>query len=181
MDGASLKRGIQTGDARALSALHDAHVRPLYSFCFFRLGRDHHAAEEVVQETLLLALERIDEWEPDRGDLDTWLAWLSRNLIRRANEARRRFAGGLVEPASLDPELDDALDEGEAVTVALERLPGHYRSVLERKYLQGESVRAIASSQQTTEKAVESLLGRARDAFRSVFLGLSKKKTESVQ
>ena len=60
---------------------------------------------------------------------------------------------------------------------ALERLPDHYRSGLERKYLRGETVRAIADTERTTEKAVESLLARAREAFRGVFEGL-KQKTE---
>jgi RNA polymerase sigma-70 factor (ECF subfamily) len=178
---ADLKRGIQKGDAEALRAFHDAAARPLYAFSFYRLARDHHATEEVVQETLLLALERIEEWDPERGDLHTWLAWLSRNVIRRANETRRRFAPAAVpERASPEPE---ALEEGEAVSVALERLPGHYRSVLERKYLRGETVRAIAEGDRTTEKAVESLLVRAREAFRGVFQsispGRSPTKTES--
>ncbi|MEZ0228956.1 MAG: RNA polymerase sigma factor [Planctomycetota bacterium] len=179
LTGSALKRGIQKGDRAALRAFHDAHVRPLYSFCFFRLGRDHHATEEVVQETLLLALEKIEAWEPERGDLHTWLAWLARNLIRKANEAKRRFVAVAVpERPERDPDPAEELEESAAVTVALERLPGHYRSVLERKYLRGETVRAIADDERTTEKAVESLLVRAREAFRGVFQGLSK-KTES--
>src|SRR4051812_18411722 len=48
----ALRRGILQGDGAALRAFHDAHARPLYAFCFYRVGRDHHAAEEVVQETL---------------------------------------------------------------------------------------------------------------------------------
>jgi RNA polymerase sigma-70 factor, ECF subfamily len=179
LTGSALKRGILEGDTAALRALHDAHVRPLYAFCFFRLGRDHHATEEVVQEALVLALEKIAEWDPERGDLHTWLAWLSRNPIRKANEAKRRFVAVAVpERAQRGPDPAEELEESAAVTVALERLPGRYRSVLERKYLRGETVRAIADAERTTEKAVESLLGRAREAFRGVFQGLSK-KTES--
>lgn len=178
LTGPALKRGVLQGDRAALRAFHDGYARPLYAFAFYRLGRDHHAAEEVVQETLLLALERIDEWEPERGDLHTWLSWLSRNAIRRANEARRRFVAATVperpgrEP---DPGGDDGLEESAVVTVALARLPANYRSVLERKYLRGETVRAIADAEQTTEKAIESLLGRARDAFRGVFEELQAK------
>jgi len=179
LDGPALKRGILQGDHDALRALHELATRPLYVFCFYRVGKDHHAAEEVVQETLLLGLERIEEWDPARGDLHTWLSWLSRNVIRRANETRRRFvAAGLPDRAVPEPEPPEELDEGEAVSVALERLPGHYRSVLERKYLRGESVRAIADTERTSEKAIESLLGRAREAFRGVFRSLSS-RTES--
>ena len=171
---AGLKRALLAGEPAALRAFHDACMRPLYSFCYHRLGRDHHSAEEVVQETLLLALERIAQFEPERGCLHTWLAYLARNSIRRANEHRRRFVkidSGRV-PAS--PELEDAgVETAALVGVALERLPARYRTVLERKYVRGESVHAIAAAEATSEKAVESLLGRAREAFRRVFTGLT--------
>jgi RNA polymerase sigma-70 factor (ECF subfamily) len=172
-----LRRGILDGDPAALRAFHDAGARPLYTYCFFRLGRDHHATEEVVQETLLLALERIEEWDPSRGDLHTWLAWLSRNAIRRANDARRRFVANLpvADVVDVAAEPGGAAPSASAdVSVALARLPAHYRSVLEQKYLKGESVRAIADASRTTEKSVESLLTRAREAFRVTFLGVQE-------
>src|SRR5262249_19322514 len=143
-DGAALKRGLLAGDSAALRAFHDLCTRPLYAFTYHRLGRDHHAAEEVVQETLLLALERIAQFDPERGDLHTWLAWLSRNATRRANEHRRRFvtidAGGAASAAAPSEPPDDQLDTPALVAVALERLPQGYRTVLERKYVRGESV-----------------------------------------
>jgi RNA polymerase sigma-70 factor (ECF subfamily) len=179
LDDLAIKRGVLEGDGTALRALHDAHARPLYAFCFYRLGRDHHATEEVVQETFLLALERLEEFDPGRGDLDTWLAYLSRNLIRRANEARRRFfAAALPEMATEPQGREEELVEATAVSVALARLPAHYRTVLVRKYVQGESVRSIADAESTTEKAVESLLARARDAFLRAFLLVHEDKTE---
>ena len=52
---------------------------------------------------------------------------------------------------------------------ALAQLPFHYRLVLEAKYLKGLTVRQIAESQDTTVKATESLLVRAREKFSQVY------------
>jgi RNA polymerase sigma-70 factor (ECF subfamily) len=168
----SLRAGLKRGDAASLRAFYEKAMRPLYTFCYFRLGRDHHATEEVVQETLVHALEVIEDWEPERGDLHTWLSYLSRNAIRRANDARRRFVATALPEKSVEPVVEDELSQAARVTVALARLPAHYRSLLDRRYFKGESLREIALQHGTTEKAVESLLARAREAFRHQFISI---------
>ena len=57
---------------------------------------------------------------------------------------------------------------GLLVYEVLAKLPVHYRSVLEAKYLEGLTVNQIAETSQSTPKAVESLLARARDKFAQV-------------
>jgi RNA polymerase sigma-70 factor (ECF subfamily) len=169
LDGAATRRGLLAGDEAALRAFHGACFRPLYAFCYHRLGRDHHAAEEVVQETMVLALDRIEAFDPGRGDLHTWLAFLSRNVIRRVNEERRRFVPEQPDQGVEAESPLEALETQALVSTTLERLPERYRTVLEAKYVRGESVRSIAAATKTTEKAVESLLVRAREAFKSAF------------
>ncbi len=182
MDGTEAKRAILAGDPDGLRAFYDGHFRALYAFCWHRLGRDHHAAEEVVQQTMVAALERIESYEPSRGDLHTWLAFLARNAIRRANAERRRLApmnggdgagAGAVAAAAAEETSDERAETAERVAVALERLPARYRVALTRKYVRGESMREIAAACGTSEKAVESLLGRAREAFRAAFVSLT--------
>ena len=47
----------------------------------------------------------------------------------------------------------------------LARLPSHYRSVLDEKYLRGLSMNEIAASNGASVEAIESLLRRARASF----------------
>jgi RNA polymerase sigma-70 factor (ECF subfamily) len=169
----ALKAGLRRGDPAALRTFYEQAMRPLYTFCFFKLGRDHHATEEVVQETLVRALEVLEDWDPDRGDLHTWIAFLSRNAIRQQNEARRRFIATAIPEKASEPFVEDELSRAALVTVALARLPAHYRALLDRRYFKGDSVRAIAQEHRTTEKAVESLLARAREAFRHQFIAIT--------
>jgi RNA polymerase sigma-70 factor (ECF subfamily) len=75
--------------------------------------------------------------------------------------------------------VDDAVDPtaarraaAERVAAALGALPTHYEAVLRAKYLDGGSVVDIAADRGETPKAVESLLSRARSAFRTAYLDL---------
>jgi DNA-directed RNA polymerase specialized sigma24 family protein len=55
----------------------------------------------------------------------------------------------------------------------LDHLPRHYDQVLEWKYIAGLSVNEIAQRMSMTTKAAESLLSRAREAFRDGFAELA--------
>ncbi len=55
------------------------------------------------------------------------------------------------------------------VRVTLDALPESYADALEWKYMQGWSVNEIADKLRVGPKAAESLLTRARQAFRDAF------------
>jgi RNA polymerase sigma factor (sigma-70 family) len=72
---------------------------------------------------------------------------------------------------------EDALQREEVarfVHVALDLLPGRYADVLEWKYVDDLSVNEIADRLELTPKAAESLLTRARAAFRDGFSTLTR-------
>ena len=74
--------------------------------------------------------------------------------------------------ASIDDTPAESFERRELarmVRVALDHLPIHYGNVLDLKYIRGLSVREIAERLETTNKAVESTLTRARQAFRDGF------------
>jgi RNA polymerase sigma-70 factor (ECF subfamily) len=180
------------GQADAVQTMTDALLEPLFAFCLYRVGRNRHLCEEVVQETLLRALAELANYDPARSDnnLFPWLTGLARNEIHRV--LVREKAGRSLETlwAHVDRELlavlarleaeplaDDLLrreETCELVNATMAQLPPHYREALEAKYVKGKSVRDLASAWRTTEKAVESQLTRARKAFRATFLALSR-------
>jgi len=77
-------------------------------------------------------------------------------------------------PALLDDPERDLLrrEVGRLVHVSLDQLPRHYGDPLRWKYADGLSVKEIASRLDVTPKAAESLMTRARRAFRKVFSSL---------
>jgi len=180
------------GDEQAIAALADAALAPLYRFCLYRLGRDRHLCEDVVQETLVRAIRELRRYDPARagGDIFGWLTGLARNEIRRALAGRpsaaslealwRRMDRDLVRICARlaeEPFADAVLardETREMVNAAMSQLPPPYAEALEAKYVLGRTVREIARAWKTSEKAVESLLARARKAFREAFLALAR-------
>jgi RNA polymerase sigma-70 factor (ECF subfamily) len=179
------------GDAAAVQCLAESTLQPLYSFCLYRVGRDRHLCEEVVQETLLRALRELDHYEPDRAgnNIFPWLTGLARNEIHRVLAREKNAVSLETLWAKMDKELftiysrldaepfgDELLQREETrelVNITMSQLPSHYREALEAKYVNGKSVRDLAASWSLSEKAVESQLTRARKAFRVTFLSLS--------
>lgn len=183
------------GSERALERLYDAHVDALYSFVFYRVGRDTELAEDAVQETFAAALGRIDEFDPERGSLKSWLFTLSRNVIRdqlrnhrRATELAAmweridRSLAQIFESLDQTPLTDEVIARSETrdmVNMTIAHLPETYRQVLERKYVEGESLAVLAGDLNMSVDAAKSLLARARRAFRETFSTLCKELAEA--
>jgi RNA polymerase sigma-70 factor (ECF subfamily) len=181
-----------SGDPQAVSTLAQAMLAPLYSFCLYRVGRRKHLCEEVVQETLLRSIRELSQYDPRRcgNDIFPWLTGLARNEIRRALAHEKGTVSLETLWANMDRELlqlfarldaqpfsDELLQREETrelVNTAMSQLPPKYRQALEAKYVAGKSVREMAELLKTTEKAVESQLTRAREAFRGAFLALAR-------
>jgi RNA polymerase sigma-70 factor, ECF subfamily len=184
-------RAALAGDPEAIAALAHSAIEPLYQFCFYRLGCNADLAEEVVQETLLRAIRELDKYDPARsgGNIFTWLTGLARNEIRGALGREQAAVSLQAVWDRLDDELrsvyaslesaplaDDVVDREETramVNATMAQLPPHYREALEAKYVLGKTVRDLAATWQVSEKAVESQLTRARQAFRVTFAALA--------
>jgi RNA polymerase sigma-70 factor (ECF subfamily) len=189
---AAWRRRALAGDADAVTTLAEAVLQPLYGFCLYRVGRNGHLCEEVVQETMMRALRDLERYEPARAgnNIFPWLTGLARNEIHRVLQRERGTVSIQILWERMDRELLDLyarLDSEpfgeevllreetcELVNVTMSQLPPHYREALEAKYVNGKSVRDLAAAWRTTEKAAESQLTRARKAFRATFLTLCR-------
>jgi len=166
-----LREAVLAGDELAWRRWYDESCEPLYAYLLWRCGGLSDHADELAQEVWLLAVRKLASFDPVKGTFLAWLrglgAGLARNHFRR--EWRRR-----AEP--LPESLPDpggerhSREQAEAVAHALAALPERYESVLRAKYLDGAAVAEIASRNDESLKAVESLLSRAREAFRTAYL-----------
>jgi RNA polymerase sigma-70 factor (ECF subfamily) len=189
-------RAAQRGDRDAIARFYDANVDGLYAFVYYRVGSDPALAEDVVQETFAIALSRRAEYDAGRGSVASWLAVLSRNVIRDQLRAHRRgdelqarweridatlaqsFAAMAEQP--LPGEVLERAETRDLVHMAVANLPEPYRTALTRKYVDGESLEALAGELGISVDAAKSLLARARRAFRDTFATLSAQFSEAV-
>ena len=167
-----LRGAVLAGDERAWQTWYDESFEALYAYVRWRCARLADLTDEVVQETWLTAVRRVRAFDPERGSFLTWLRGIAANVLR--NHLRRRRAAGAV-PAGEPPAAESAADvlekreTAEQVARALAALPEHYEAVLRGKYLEQKSVAEIAAERGDSPKAVESLLTRARQAFREAY------------
>jgi RNA polymerase sigma-70 factor (ECF subfamily) len=82
---AELVQRARRGDAAAFEELVRRHMRKAYLTALAQLG-EPAAAEDVMQDTLVTALERLD----DCRDPERFAAWLVRIARNRAHNYRRR-------------------------------------------------------------------------------------------
>jgi len=161
------------------------HADAVYALAFYRVGGDRELAADVVQETFLKALQRMEEYDPQRGPMTMWLGNITRNCIRtvRRRAGRDEVVGTAehvdgqmlsalrnVGSSPLPEEILQRRETRELVAVTLSKLRCEYREVLIDRYYEQHPVKAIACSRGVTEGAVKSLLHRARQAFKNAFV-----------
>ncbi len=185
-----LKERILGGDRAAAETFFERHLDSLYEFVHYRVGGDRGAAEDVVQDTMLVAIQGLAGFD-GRSTLHTWLCGIAKNKIRALRRKRRPK---LMEDvlAEADAEIHSILaavdseplpdwvlereETQEIVGATLSSLPPDYRAALVDKYVEGLSVADIAKKSGRGEKAAESMLHRARLSFARVFQLLSKRR-----
>jgi RNA polymerase sigma-70 factor (ECF subfamily) len=175
---------MSAGDERAFNEFFDSYHGGIYRFALARLGRDEGAAQEVAQATLSRAAFKIASFRGEAA-LFTWLCTFCRREVsayvrqnRRAGQVELREEAmevrAALESLASEPPPGSAAafrraDIVRAVQVTLDALPRHYGDVLEWKYVLGLTVGEIAERLGLGPKAAESLLTRARQAFRDGF------------
>jgi RNA polymerase sigma-70 factor (ECF subfamily) len=168
-----LRRAVLAGDEQAWRTWYDAEFARLLAYARWRCGGLRDLADEVVQEAWLVAVRRVRDFDPERATFGQWLRGIVARLLQNRLRLLQRRNGkppptvvATAEPA--DAEMQKR-EQAEGVARALASLPEHYEAVLRAKYLDELSVQAIAEVRQETPKAVESLLTRARQAFREAY------------
>lgn len=169
------------GDARAFDAFFASYARRLAAFAARRTAFPAASIEDLVQTTLIKAIRSLGSFRGEAA-LFTWLCEICRNeLINLQRKAARRpeheDIDELVESeetllelrASEDSDPLCALEVSShrsVIAETLNGLPERYARALEWKYGDGFSVDEIARMLGLTTIAAQSLLARARVAFK---------------
>ena len=186
----SVVRRLLDGDEGTFKAVFDGYFPRLYRFVLSRVGGNCDEARDIVQLTFCKAFERLDSY---RGEASFygWMLQICRNTLidnARRNASRPQhfslsesnapleaIAEALRTPQNEEPDARAAREELlNAIQATLDYLPSHYGDVLEWKYVEGSSVNEIATRLDVAPKAAESLLTRARSAFREAIAAIEE-------
>ncbi|MEZ5976210.1 MAG: sigma-70 family RNA polymerase sigma factor [Planctomycetota bacterium] len=156
----------EQGKPAFLGQVYDL-TAPQLATTALQLTRDHAHAEDLLQATYLMAMERREDWDGQQP----LLAWLTEVLVSIEEDVRRSHrpaqsmeqvaeALELVAPEPISQamavELDGQLDR------ALEGMPERYRSVLVLRIKEGMGSQEIAEMLGRSRGTVRSQLARTR-------------------
>jgi RNA polymerase sigma-70 factor (ECF subfamily) len=128
---------------------------------------DYHAAEDVVQETALIAFRNLEHLFAE-VDFSVWLRAIARRQALAARRALNRtdlIGDTLVEQVYLDPMPATEGPRAEALRQCLGELSGRMLDVVQAHYFEGSRLAEVARGLDTTLAAAKQLLYRARLAL----------------
>lgn len=145
--------------------------------------REHHAAEDLVQDAFVAAWNRLDDYDQSRP-FAPWLRGIARNKIleyQRSAATRLRHVSVLA-PHQIDavageferliPGRGDAMTETmTALKDCIAALPARQRELIHRIYREDQTCRTIAARLEQTIECVKKQLQRVRAKLRDCILG----------
>ncbi len=166
---------VDEGDLEAAFVdLYRSSLSTVLGFLFVRTGGNRDLSQDLAAETFALAVEQFNA---GRSAVVTpgWLVTVARRRLidhwrRQATVSRKRPLLERSTPTVVDT-TDAAQVERQAVADAMGALNDDYRLALVLHHIDGYSVREVAEVLGRTEKAAESLIGRAKEAFRQNYEG----------
>ena len=161
-------------DDAAFREWYETTLPRVYRYLLARCDHDVALAEELTQQTFVEAIHRRRQFD-GRSEIATWLIAIGRNKLidhyRRLDRDRRRhlkLVSGWTDASEAPWQTSE---DRAAVAAALAHLTGEQRLVLMLRYFDALPVREIARLIGRSDSAADSLLFRAREAFRRAYRG----------
>ena len=178
-DRADMER-LQAGQDAALNDLMARHGTPVFHFLWRMVGNEDDA-NDLAQETFVRVFKSANSFHADQK-FSTWLFTIAANLARNQFRWRSRHPNISLDAENSETEqsLDDTLptnsptpnevaltgERAAAVRLAVQSLPEDLRAALVLCEWEECSVAEAAVILESTPKAVESRLYRARGLLR---------------
>lgn len=169
------------GDGEAFGRIYDAYRRNLYVTVIYPRVNDADAAEEVLQETFLLALNKLDTFEWQGRSIFFWLRMIAINKAREWLNSQRRHATVDEEVLNYQPDVSfqperDTLEKEQTealaarITDVLAQINERYRTAIElrlkKKLPRDECARIL----DVTVETFDVIFFRACKSFRQAYI-----------
>lgn len=152
-----------------LSSAASDYRDALFRFVHSRV-RDHAAAEDIVHDVLLRALQRQSQLR-DGQKLAPWLYQMTRNAIvdhHRGARPMDELPEDLIAP---EPESQALEQLTQCLTPLIARLPEPYRTAFEMSEVQGLTQQEVARRLDLSLSGAKSRVQRARAKLQDLVLG----------
>lgn len=166
---AALMRQVAAGDREALTDLYRRYHARLFKFTF-RLTRSYSAADELVNDILLVVWQSADRFRGD-SKVSTWIFGIAyRKAMRRLSRNRMKFVGDgrwdeTAHDDTVDAETEDWIRQG------LDALPPAQQMTINLVFFLGLSYAEIADVMDCPVNTVKTRMFHARRKLRGILQG----------
>ncbi len=158
-------------------ALFEKYSKLLFSTCL-RYVSDSAQAKDVLQESFIRIFKYFDKFDPEKGELKSWMQRVCINQALSHLRAKKTFLElenlpiePVTNPIALSQlQMDDLLAE-------IRKLPLPYRTVFNLYHVEGYSHAEIAKLLKIKASSSRSILTRAKEKIRKILQ--AKKINES--
>jgi len=161
---ADLVAGLKANDDTAYREVVALYGDRLYGYIYSITG-NHHLSEDIISETYLRMVEKIDTYRFYGAPFKAWLYRIAHNLAINAMK-RERHTVDIDPTAAIGPIGDpatmiEAQLEHEALRSALTELTEEQQQVVLLRFVAGQTSREVAEALDKSENAVKQMLFRA--------------------
>jgi RNA polymerase sigma-70 factor (ECF subfamily) len=160
------------GGAAGFGLLYERRHALIRGYLRRRVGPRPDLVLDLVAETFARALERREQFDPQRGSAVVWLLGIAHHLLldavrrgRVADQSRRRLGTQRVLVEDEQLELIERDSESD-LQRSLSRLPVEQREAVERRVLEEEPYAAMAEHVGCSEQVVRKRVSRGLAALR---------------
>lgn len=173
------------GDEAAFAAIYDRYQKPIFSLVYRLMGNPDDAFD-ITQDVFVKAYKGLVKLSPDAElNLSAWLHRIASNAcmdVLRRRKIVRWLPWDPAEHVNITPADDSdepernviAHETREQVQAVLNKMSDKYRLCLVLREYQEMSCEEIATVMNVSRAAVKSLLFRAREQFREIYLEMER-------
>ena len=156
----------KAGDRQAFEQLLLPHLPTLLAYSRAICG-DFHAAQDVVQDTALIAYRNLERFFVE-ADFAIWLKAIARRqaLAARRKLGRHKLAAEALLEAAYEPDEEGDTSQQSALQDCLEKLPPASLELIRIRYTEGSGIEDIASKTNTNVDTLRWRMYRLRLGLR---------------
>jgi RNA polymerase sigma-70 factor, ECF subfamily len=171
----------RAGDGEAFGRIYDAFKTPIYRTVISPRVRDVSAAEEILQDTFLLAIEKLGDFSWQGRSIFFWLRMIAINKIHEWVSGQTRSAS--VDSSVLDyqpdnsyqPESQVLLEDYQAdlqkkTELILEEINERYREAIRLRLIGKKTREECAAALGITVETFDVVFFRACKAFKKEYI-----------
>ena len=165
-----LMLAVGKGDLQAFEEIIRRHQAWAWKIAYRFLGH-REEAEDVVQDAFLRLLDASGRYRPTASFKTYFYRIITRLCLDRAKKKQPLSVETIPDSPDPRPGVVEEMmlrETAVAVHAALDALSPTQRMAIVLRYYEGLNYEGIASALQTTPKAVERLLARARERLRAI-------------